>query len=412
MLERLLDDDHVWHRWDGDVAELLKTIQAALEREFSSPNLPGPSWDSKLRRERLLWLFDRLAPVTDFEAFEPFRRNSLGLYAWGRRLPPGRRDGLLHINSPESQTKFINTVPIQAQIYAWCDSCPDDQLETLLAWPEQWATVLRSHDICGMPSPEREFSRRCKDRALRRSALLESLNLGVSLSREAGVRGELGKRVAWTAFPLLLQDAAADTPGIEQPCPSEDEWINWFKNVLTQPAFAHLAEFGRAVLARSASLAEALWIWHHGPNEWRQLYEYACGCNPDRRVFTQLSLIVPKDELDSWDHFVLDQPQDRGEMRAYCRWIDAEYVEVLRTHFDHPYSDWRACAYQNYLAKAREPILNHHWGRSERLERWQFELLDRRLFAPAPLRPAAIVEDVQQVEADLRLRDPFNHRAF
>lgn len=88
------------------------------------------------------------------------------------------------------------------------------------------------------------------------------------------------------------------------------------------------------------------------------------------------------------------------------------YVEALRAHFDHSDRDWGACAYQNQLAKAQEPILRHLWRRASDSFAWQAELLDRRLFAPERVRPAAIVEDIQTVEGDLRLQEPFNHRSF
>ena len=99
-------------------------------------------------------------------------------------------------------------------------------------------------------------------------------------------------------------------------------------------------------------------------------------------------------------------------IQAFCRWIPAHFSEVLRDHFNHPDRDWGACAYQNYLAKTPEPILQHWFKLVDEVPGWQAKLLDRRLFAPEGVRPAAIVEDIQSVEGDLRLQDPFNHRRY
>src|SRR5437899_6619788 len=101
-----------------------------------------------------------------------------------------------------------------------------------------------------------------------------------------------------------------------------------------------------------------------------------------------------------------------GEMRAYCRWLAPKYAEALRSHSDHSDRDWGAYAYQNYLTKAQESILQHWCRQGSSLPAWQAELLDRRLFAPKPAPPAAIVEDTQTVKVDLRLEDPFNHRSY
>jgi hypothetical protein len=212
----------------------------------------------------------------------------------------------------------------------------------------------------------------------------------------------------------LLRDAAIDNPSSEPQPTTTDEWIVWLYRTLSLPAFNAPAELGRGLLEgsnRSEYFAQSLWIWLHGKEHWEQLYSYALG-NQEARVFDRLAEIVPPDRLDAWDGLVLNQPTDHGEIRAFCRWLAPTYVEALRTHFDHSDRDWRACAYQNYLAKAPETILRHLWRQADEIPAWQSRLLDRRLFAPERLRPAAIVEDIQTMEGDLRLRDPFNHRSF
>ena len=75
-------------------------------------------------------------------------------------------------------------------------------------------------------------------------------------------------------------------------------------------------------------------------------------------------------------------------IQAFCRWIPAHFSEVLRDHFNHPDRDWGACAYQNYLAKTPELILQHWFKLVDEVPGWQAKLLDRRLFAPEGVRPA------------------------
>ncbi|HET8827359.1 MAG TPA: hypothetical protein VFM77_19615 [Terriglobales bacterium] len=161
-------------------------------------------------------------------------------------------------------------------------------------------------------------------------------------------------------------------------------------------------------------LARSLWIWRHGEHDWQQLY-FNSGMFRDDwisgEVLKRLAEIVPEDELETWGTLV-SWDSDEARIRAFCRWLPAKYAEVLREHFNHPERDWGACAYQNYLSKAPEPMLRLSWARMEDLPGWQAALLDRRLFAPPAVRPAALIEDIQSVEGDLRLQDPFNHRAY
>jgi hypothetical protein len=408
-VERLLDGDGpVWHRWDGDPNHLLQCIQTAAEKEFSSADSPGPRHLQRLRRVRLLWLLDRLAPETAHERFQQYLRSPLGIYAWGRRLPPESRDALFEIPLPEPGKDLSREWYLSAAIYAWCDSTPDDQLATLLTWHERWGPLLDRHEICWLPSPEVEFYRRCIDREVLVAGLMGTLAAGAAFAGDSDpIRHELGREIGFAALRLRLEDAASQDPcGEEGPFDTAEEWGSWFQATLARPAFAHLEEFRRDMF-----LAQSLWIWRHGESNWRRLLDYAL-MTQDCRVFERLAKIVPPDELEAWDDVVLNQATDHGEMRAYCRWLAPQYAELLRTHFDHPDRDWGACAYQNYLWKTPEPILQHAFRRSQYLPGWQVELLDRRLYAPEAVRPAAIVEDTQTVEGDLRLEDPFNHRSF
>ena len=413
FVERLLESDAaIWHRWDRDLPALLQALKAEAFREFSTKAFPGLRPAS--RRRRLLWLLDRLTPESDGSVFEAYLGEPLGIYAWGRRLPAERRDELTRIPLPPSSPGFSRVGHLQAAMLAWCDACPDDELTTLLEWPERWEPVLERHDICWLSQLELEFSRRCSDAGLRRAGLLASLRSAMALMQDPDeVRSEVGKHTVWAAFRLLLEHAAKENPGADEPPSTSEDWVKEFDRALALPPFAELEEMGREIFGRNRRkeyFGQWFWIWRHGTEQWTQLNSYALGTQ-EERVFDRLAEIVPRDELVSWDDHVLDQPNDHGEMRAYCRWLAPQYAEVLGAHFNHPDRDWRACAYQNYLAKASEPILRHFW-RGNDMPAWRLQLLDRRLFAPESIRPAAINPDVQQVESDLRLEDPFNHRSF
>ena len=175
-----------------------------------------------------------------------------------------------------------------------------------------------------------------------------------------------------------------------------------------------VAELGRDLLEAHPhlkSMARSVWIWRHGKADWEQLYRTGGFRSQDREYFDRLAQIVPQDKLEIWDGLVMCD-FNLNKLQAFCRWIPPIYAEVLRDHLNHPDRDWGACAYQNYLAKTPEPILQHWFKLVDDLPMWQAELLDRRLFAPERVRPSAVLEDIQAVEGDLRLQDPFNHRHY
>jgi hypothetical protein len=262
-------------------------------------------------------------------------------------------------------------------------------------------------------APEQEFARRCLDADTCHAALLKSLRS--ALRKNHGERGfDVRDHAAnlYLCFRLLLEQVAKENPGAP-PQPTTEEWASYLEQTLASRPFAELGEIAKELPFSAQSqeyTAKLLWIWQHGPDQWRQLFDaFLDPCN--RAQFDRLAEIVPRDEIDAWDVFG-GQSYSRGEFEAFCRWLPAQYAEVLTTHFQHPDADWRACAYQNYLTKAPEPILRHRWRHADELPAWQSALLDRRLFAPEAIRPAAVVYDTQEVEADLRLQDPFNHRSF
>ena len=76
----------------------------------------------------------------------------------------------------------------------------------------------------------------------------------------------------------------------------------------------------------------------HGPSDWGKLHELARG-NNELFIFDRLAEITPPDQLEEWDCHVLHEPEDHGQIKAFCRWVPAEYAAVLRSHFDHSDSD-------------------------------------------------------------------------
>lgn len=325
-------DAPIWHRWDGDRSALLSALTASAHREFSSE--PTPSIDrheSSLRRRRLLWLLDRLAPESESGLFEPFRDHAFGIYAWGRRLPRERRNELTRF--PITAEGFPKTslyrgtsrrIVSQALILAWCDSCPDEELNSLLKWPEHWRAALERHDFCWLPSPEKEFYRRCTHIETRRDQMLTSLREKVAMLRDPNAtERELAGRIGWGLWLQLLRDIAIENPGAEAPPTTTDEWIVWFHRTLSRPVFAQLSDLGQELLnssRRNEYFAQSLWIWLHGKEQWKQLHSYAF-FSQEERVFDRLAEIVPCDELDALDDLVLSQPTDHGEIRAFCRWL-------------------------------------------------------------------------------------------
>lgn len=343
----------------------------------------------------------------------------MAIYGWGRRLPFESRGELMRVPIPASHTKLRKPSQrqnvLQALLLAWCDSCPDEQLSTLLQWQDHWRPVLETHDEYWIPSPAQEFYCRCATVDVRREKAVAQFYQDAGVFNDPNeLTRKLANKNAFDLWKCLLREGAIQSPSAEPPPPDPAEWAGWFDSALSSVPFAQIADLATYLPLppnRKKHIVELFWIWRHGIDHWRKLLAHAF-CNQGPWVFDRLAEIVPSDEIDSWDDLMLHQSEDHGEMRAFCKWISPQYAEILRPHFHHSDRDWRACAYQNYLAKTPEPILRHQWRLLEDLPNWQAKLLDRRLFAPELVRPAAIVEDIQTVEGDLRLGDPFNHRAL
>jgi hypothetical protein len=359
----------------------------------------------------MMWLLDRLAPEADNAMLEPLLDDSRGVYAWGRRLPPERRQELPQLKFPVSDQTWKRTRYLQFSLLAWCDSCPKQQIDSLLDWPDYWWPVMLRTDHGWLPSPIRDFYRRCiDDPAVRRERIYSAIDKYIKLlSHSDDEMRRHARRFVLDAWLILLQDVETENPSSEPGPHTPDDLPSWLQSTLTETPFARLAEIDRCLPPspnRNEHWAKWVWIWRHSGANWKNLHTYAL-CNSEEPVFDRLAEITPQDDLEAWDDLLIGQTVDNGEMRAFCRWVSPQYAEALREYFHHSDRDWRTCAFLNYLAKAPEPMLRHHLRGADDMPVWQNKLLDRRLFAPGRARPAAILEDRQSIIADPRLEDPF-----
>jgi hypothetical protein len=362
-----------------------------------------------------LWLLDRLLPDSDFGFFEQHLDSERGIYAWARRLPPEKRVELIRFPVTSSPGDWHRQMIFQSLVLGWCDSCPDDQLSSLLEWPEYWKAALEWHDVCYLPPPEKEFYRRCPNIEHRRKPMLASLRRNIPLLNSSErLTSEMARHAVASTWKFLLKDIATQNPCAEGRPLTDDAWDAWLSEKLSSLPFAELTELGRDLLKTGSSwryYAQSVWIWLHGSGDWDLLYRTINYLADNYCYFERLAEIVPPGRLDIWDGLVMSDSRFE-RIHAFCQWLPAQYSEVLRDHFNHPDRDWAAYAYQNYLAKTPEPILQHYFKLFDDLPGWQLELLDRRLYALEPVRPAALLDDMQTVEGDVRLQDPFNHRGY
>jgi hypothetical protein len=426
FVEQLLEHEiPVWHKWDRDLSSLLAELTRVAHEFSPTPGLqPFDSAVESRRFRRAIWLLDRLAPRTAVDIFEPLMAEGKALamgddrvlLAWGRRLVGQQRGRIIHVAA-----SGLHWMQLQAAAVAWCASCPDEEIASLLSWGKVWRPAFESPDSVAYVAsrPEEEFHRRCLDREVRRRHLEAQLD---SVLSHPGDADEIGREIAscngQAILGWLLRDSAENSGC---PCahpPEGDEWRVWLDRKLAEPAFFWVGPEERELLGKDPCRREwaDIWIQCHGPKDWRKLREAFRYFFISERwlpsFFDRLAEIMPSNELGEWDLFVLGRPRGDRRIQAFCRWLAPEYVEALRIHFDSPDEDWAECAYHCYLAKASEVILQNWWRQRPKLPPWQVNLLDRRLFAPEAARPSDVLEDVQDVENDVRLHDPFNWRGY
>src|SRR5581483_11232799 len=191
FVERLLDSEEpVWHRWDRDVPALIQALIDAASNERDQ----APVEDQRIRSlmlRRIFWLLDRLLPKSEGAVFEPFLSFGPAVFAWGRRLSAEQR-GQLPADSDEWW-----------RMAAWCDSCPDDQLPSLLEWIEDWKPFLKT-SLVPSQYPEDEFYGRCSDGHAAFQALCGQLATAGAIFRHekdprALARESIDRCLKWTS---------------------------------------------------------------------------------------------------------------------------------------------------------------------------------------------------------------------
>ena len=298
FIEKLLEaEGPIWYRWDRDLTTLQNGLIAAAGSVSSTAQNEAPGF--AVRQELVLWLLDRLAPETDSALFEDHQNHPRGIYARGRRLAPERRDELIRVPLPPGLPDNWNRrIAWQAVIFAWCDSCPDSQLSSLLDELDVWIPALSKQESWYLGEPVDEFYRRCTEEPVRQQQLVALLQRCLPLlEHQSETTRKFAGEVALRAWLKLVQSTALSNPAGDEAPHREEDWDSYFDNVLSQPSFSVVAELGRDLI------------------------------------------------------------QSHPHLKA----------------MGHPDRDWAACAYQNYLAKAPEPILQHWFRLFDDLPLWQLE---------------------------------------
>jgi hypothetical protein len=169
-----------------------------------------------LRRRRLVWLLDRLTPASSLAYFEPHSTEELAIYGWGRRLPPARRNELTNFAiTPNTPGHWGRRMIIQALMLAWCDTCPNDRLKSILDWADIWRPTLKQHDICWLHDIDDEFYRRSTDIHQRYQPMLASLRKNMALFNDPDeTLREIVLGCAFTLLMHLLRDAAIQNSAV------------------------------------------------------------------------------------------------------------------------------------------------------------------------------------------------------
>ncbi len=164
---------------------------------------------------------------SDRGVFEPFLACGFAMFAWGRRLGPEERNQLI-------------AAPLElARMLAWCDSCPTNEVASLLDWAQKWKPVLKAGCFPPPPHPEDEFYRRCGDRTVRLREMCAHLVGAVHCFRdgdhdERSLAGaNIHRLLRWA-----LRDAASTARCPDEPTPeSSEEWSAWLAQTLATSPF-------------------------------------------------------------------------------------------------------------------------------------------------------------------------------
>ncbi|HVY62728.1 MAG TPA: hypothetical protein VHF22_13805 [Planctomycetota bacterium] len=406
----------VWHHWNGREAALVDSAAAFLRR----PDIADPS--SYRAEIASLWILDRLVPVENRAFFDPLLQSrwsdlarAVAIYAWGRRLRDGDRARLFALDFGAGWPDGI------AAEAAWCESCPAADPGQLLEW---WSLLVKhGHEPTDGTLVVKEYARRTADRLARRQRLLDLAREGNAETAWDAAGRPAGGHL-WGAVREALVQAACDLAGSfvpsMEPMPAEEKLLDWFYGTLDEGGFhevvatckeAAVLQKGRFSVKRLASL---FWVERA---DWRRLVESFADVE-ERHPYAaiqRLGKCVPPDRLDAWEDVVRFPMRGNYPIQEFCDWLRPEFRDLLPPFFADVDEPERAtCAYHAYLQKTPRPVLERFWARrgSHALAAWQVMALDRFLHAPPALRPPATVQDVQCVEADIRLLDPMNRRGM
>jgi hypothetical protein len=161
-------------------------------------------------------------------------------------------------------------------------------------------------------------------------------------------------------------------------------------------------------------LVQLFWVERHDATTWPRLLADVQLVEDELpyAALRRMAEIVPADRLDAWEIALRLQQRGNFQIAHFCSWLEPAYRDVLRVYFTHSDQDWAECPWLAYLDKLPTPVASHMWRMKDNLPMWQSLALDRLLHAPSSLRPPPVVHDVQSVEGDCRLEDPFLRRGF
>ncbi len=366
---------------------------------------------------KVTWLLDRLVPENQPDFFSSLLKkvknpNGHGqlVYAWARRIDKKKKEDIFQLPKVDFNKSY------QALITAWCELCSESSPETLIEW---WDLSTKYHkintpNICEYsPVLIREYATRLTGTENYRKALL--LLLTDKLPHYCTFR---------TVQRLITEEIATHFPFPEDGLPKDGrKKLHWFYNCLLDHGFEEVVDVFQSNKKNQPmlySLPGIFWARRHLAMPWEQLKEKVDQIDRDfpyQGIFL-MEHNVPKEQINEWWIYLnpfrdmLQGSRGLYPIIAFCNWLRNDFRDVLVPFFNHSDIDVAACAYQAYLHKAPRAVTEHMAKNQLRTPSWQANILDRFMHAPENIKPQKVLEDIQTIEQNIRLRDPLNHRAI